>query len=120
MNSSLRVLEGGAGSLRWETREMKWNSHVLFISYLATYMQNYSVPRTTLFAVVVYSLNGVRLFVTPWTVACQAPLCMGFPRQEYWSGVPFPSPGDLPNPGTEPSSLGLAGGFFTSEPPGQW
>ena len=42
--------------------------------------------------------------VTPWTVARQAPLSMGFPRQEYWSGFPFPSPGDLPDPGTEPTS----------------
>ena len=46
----------------------------------------------------------VRLFETPWTVACQAPLFMGFPTQEYWSGLPFPSPEDLPNPGTEPRS----------------
>ena len=44
------------------------------------------------------------LFVTPWTVACQAPLSMEFPGQEYWSGVPSPPPGDLPNPGIEPSS----------------
>ena len=44
-------------------------------------------------------LSCVRLFATPWTVACQAPLSMGFPRQEYWSGLPFPSPGDLPEPG---------------------
>ena len=42
---------------------------------------------------------------------------MGFPRQEYWSGLPFPSPGDLPNPGTEPESYAIAGGFFTTEPP---
>ena len=41
---------------------------------------------------------------TPWTVACQAPLSMGFSRQDYWSGLPFPSPGDLPNPGIEPRS----------------
>ena len=47
----------------------------------------------------VKSLSHVRLFVTPWTVACQAPPSMGFPRQEYWSGVPLPSPRDLPNPG---------------------
>ena len=46
-------------------------------------------------------------FVTPWTVAHQAPLSMGCPRQEYWSGLPFPSPGDLPNPGVEPTSLAL-------------
>ena len=52
-------------------------------------------------------------FVTPWTVACQAPLSMGFSRQEYWSELPFPSPGDLPNPGIEPVTFpALAGGFF--------
>ena len=57
---------------------------------------------------------------TPRTVACQAPLCMGFPRQEYWSGLPFSSPGDLPNPGIELESPALeadsctAGGFFTN------
>ena len=51
-------------------------------------------------------------FVTPWTVARQAPLSVGFPRQEYWTGLPFPSAGDLPNPGIEPVSLALAGGFF--------
>ena len=60
----------------------------------------------------------VRLFVTPWTVAHQS-LSMGFPRQEYWSGLPFPSPRDLPNPGTEPVSPVLAGGFFNIEPPGK-
>ena len=61
-------------------------------------------------------------FVIPWTVACQAPLSVGFPRQEYWSGLPFLPPGDLPDPGTEPRSLespALAGGFFTTEPPGK-
>ena len=45
-------------------------------------------------------LSGVRLFVTPWTVAGQTPLSMGFSRQEYWSGLPFPTPGDFPNPET--------------------
>ena len=58
-------------------------------------------------------------FATPWTVARQAPLSMRFLRQEYWDGLPFPSPGDLLNPGTEPASLALAGGFFTTEPPGK-
>ena len=52
----------------------------------------------------VKSLSRVRLFATPWTVAHQAPLSMGFSRQEYWSGLPFPSPGDLPDPGIEPRS----------------
>ena len=50
-------------------------------------------------------LSHVQLFATPWTVACQAPLSMGFPRQEYWSGLPFPSLGDLPDPQIEHSSL---------------
>ena len=58
-------------------------------------------------------------FATPWTVARLAPLSVGFPRQEYSSGLPFPSPGELPNPGIEPVSPGLAGGFFTTEPPGR-
>ena len=52
----------------------------------------------------VKSLSRVRLFVTPWTVAYQASPSMGFSREEYWSGVPFPSPGDLPEPGIEPRS----------------
>ena len=56
----------------------------------------------------------VRLFVTPWTVAHQAPLSMGFSRQEDWSGLPCPSPGDLPDPAIKPTSLALAGGFFTT------
>ena len=57
--------------------------------------------------------------MTPWTVARQAPLPMGFPRQEYWSGLPFPTPGDLPYPGIEHRSPVLAGRFFTTEPPGR-
>ena len=65
------------------------------------------------------SLSRAQLFVAPWTVACQAPLSMGFPRREYWSGFPFPSPGDLPNLVIEPESPALAGGFFTTEPPGK-
>ena len=56
---------------------------------------------------------------TPEELACQAPLFMGFPRQEYWSGLPFPPPGDLPDPGIELVSPALAGGFFTTEPPGK-
>ena len=67
-----------------------------------------------------YNLCACALFVTPWTVARQAPLSMGFSRQEYWSGLPCPPPGDLPNPGMEPTSLvspALAGGFFTTAPP---
>ena len=55
----------------------------------------------------VKSLSRVRLFVTPWTAAYQAPPPMGFSRQEYWSGLPFPSPGDLPDPGIKPGSPAL-------------
>ena len=69
-----------------------------------------------------HSFNCFRLFVTLWTVALQAPLSMEFSRQEYWIRLPFPPPGDLPNPEIEPVSLvspALAGGFFTSVPPGK-
>ena len=55
----------------------------------------------------------------PWSVILQCPLSLGFPRQEYWRGLPFPSPGDLPDPGVKPTSLALAGGLFTTEPPGK-
>ena len=58
-------------------------------------------------------------FATPLTVARQAPLSMGFPRQEYRSGLPFPSPGESSQPGIEPMSPALAGGFFTTEPHGK-
>ena len=64
-------------------------------------------------------LSRVRLFTTPWTVACQTPLSMGFSRQEYWSGLPFPSPEDLPDPGIEPGSSALEADDLTSEPPGK-
>ena len=65
-------------------------------------------------------LSRVRLFVTPWTVACQAPLSIQFSRQEYWSRLPFPPPGDLPDPGIELMSPALADRFFTPEPPGKY
>ena len=68
------------------------------------------------------SLSCVQLFVTPWTVAHQAPLSMGFPRQEYWSGMPFSPPRGLLEPGIKPMSPvspALAVGLFTTEPPGK-
>ena len=64
-------------------------------------------------------LSHVLLFVTPWTVARQAPLSTGFPRQECWSGLPFPSLGDLPDPGINPEFPALAGRYFTTKPPGK-
>ena len=60
-----------------------------------------------------------RLFTTSWTIDHQAPLSIEFLRQEYWRGLPFPSPGDLPDSGIEPVSLASAGIFFTAEPPGK-
>ena len=68
------------------------------------------------------SLSHSQLFVTPWTVARQAALSIGFSKQEYWSELPFPPPGDLPNPeikSTSPACLALAHGFFTTEPTGK-
>ena len=67
----------------------------------------------------VKSLSCVQLFATPWTVAYQAPPSMGFSRQECWSGLPFPSSGDLPNPGIEPGSPALQADTLLSEPPGK-
>ena len=65
------------------------------------------------------SLSRVRLFATPWSVAHQAPPSMEFSRQQYWSGLPFPSPGDLPDQGIEPGSPALQADALPSEPPGK-
>ena len=82
---------------------------------VSSVQQSDSVMHTRMCAL----LSHVQLFATPWTVAHQAPLSMEFSRQEYWSGLPFPSPGDLSNPGTELASLvppALTGSFFTTSP----
>ena len=63
--------------------------------------------------------NTFRVYATLWTVVCQAPLSMEFSRQEYWSGLPFPSPGDLPNPGIKSRSPALQDDSLPSEPPGK-
>ena len=63
-------------------------------------------------------LSHVRLFATPWIVAYQAPPSMGFTGQEYWGGLPLPSPGDLPDPGIEPRFTAFQAGALPSEPPG--
>ena len=65
----------------------------------------------------VKSLSRVQLFATPWTITYEASPSMGFSRQEYWSGLPFPSPGDLPDPGIKPGSPALEADAITSEPP---
>ena len=87
-----------------------WNLYLCLLSERMP-SPNYSVK--------VKLLSRVWLFATPWTVAHQASPSMGFSRQEYWSGLPFPSPGDLPYPGTEPRSPTLEADTLTSEPPGK-
>ena len=67
----------------------------------------------------VFNLSVVSHSLTPWTIACQAPLSMEFSRQEHWSGLPFPSPGDIPNPGIESTSATLQADSLLSEPPGK-
>ena len=67
----------------------------------------------------VFSCSVVSDSATPWTIACQASLSMGFPRQEYWSGLPFPSPWDHPNPGIEPESPALQANSLPAELPGE-
>ena len=81
-------------------------------------MQGQTILLTVPF-VVVWLLSSAQFFATPQTITRQAPLSMGFPRQEYWSGLSFPSPGNLPDPRIKPMSPALAGGFFTTEPPGK-
>ena len=88
-----RILEWVAFSFSRGSSQPKDGTHISCVSYI--------VGR---FFEKVKSLSRVRLFATPWTVAQQAPPSMGFSRQEYWSGLPFPSPGDLPDPGIEPRS----------------
>ena len=73
----------------------------------------------SLLLVVVQCLSRVQLLTTLWTVAHQAPLSVGFSRQEYGSGLPFPPPGDLPDPEIEHTSPTLTGRFFSTEPPGK-
>ena len=86
----------------------KWPSLVSYCSY---YLLTIFIAKCI--------LSRVWPFAAPWTEVHQAPLSMVFPREEYWSGLPFPPPGDLPKPGIKPTSPALAGRFFTTEPPGK-
>ena len=92
-----------------------WSSKIIAVTFSSR--GRYSSPSlSTHHACVLSHFSRVRLFATLWTTH-QAPLSMGFPRQEYWSGLSFPPPGDLPDPGMEPASLtspALAGGFLTA------
>ena len=80
---------------------------------------NYFLRGLVRMCVCAQSLSCVQNFATPWTVACHAPLSVGFPRQEYCSGLPFHSSENLPNPGMEPMSPALTKGFSTTKPPGK-
>ena len=95
----------------WFLIIQRWAGSKLIIWIICIYIHIY--------VIVVLSLSTVQFIVTPWTAARQAPLSMGSPRQEYWSGEPFPSPGDLPDPGIEPVCPALVGRFITAGPPGK-
>ena len=88
----------------------------IYGKFIKICFRNRNMCGKTIKKVKVKSLSHIRLFATPWTIAHQPPLSMGFSRQEYWSGLPFPSPGDLPNPGTEPGSPALQADALPSEP----
>ena len=107
---SLSLLQGN-----FPTQELNWDLlHFRQILYELSYQGSKNTGTK--------SLQSCLTLATPWTVACQTPLSMGFSRQEHWSGLPFPSPGDLPDPEIEPASPvspALAGRLFTSEPPGK-
>ena len=81
--------------------------------------EHISDPQSSLGTCVLSHFSHVQLFATPWTVAHQAPRSMGFSRQEYWGGLPFRSPGHLPNPGVKPGFLALQAGSLSSEPLGK-
>ena len=93
--------------MRWWNGRHEWFIYHLWIS---------SIEVMSRYIVCAHSLICVQLFATPWTISHQAPLSMGFPRQEYWNGLPFPTRGNLPGPGIEPiylASPALAGIFLT-------
>ena len=103
-----------------------WNEGPNFGSYIMNELEGFSLGLyltekgfSSELKKKVKSLSRVRLFATLWTVAYQAPPSVEFSRQEYWSGLPFPSPGYLPNPGIEPRSPTLEEDALTSEPPGK-
>ena len=102
----------------WRFGERDWELYPP--SHISMHLFHLAVPK--LACECAKSLQLCPTFATPWTVAHQAPLSMGFSRQEYWSGLPCPAPGDLPDPGIELTSLGspaLGGGFLTTAPPGR-
>ena len=120
--TKLRETEGGTvvtrdGSVkqRWSTVNQRvYTFHCKMTKLWGSKVQHHDCERKK-----VKSLSRFQLFVTLWTAAYQAPPSMGFSRQEYWGGLPFPSPGDLPDPGIEPRSPASRADAVTSEPPGK-
>ena len=101
------------GVAKSQTRLSDWTELIFFISH-----DHFNMTQLIyLDKVKLKLLSRIQLFATPWTVACQDPQSVGFPRQEYWSGLPFPSPGDLPDPGIEPRSPALQAAASLCEPP---
>ena len=108
------------GSYAQPQRHIKKQRHYFFNKGLSSQGYGFSSIHVWMWVKVkVKSLICVWLFVTPWTVAYQAPPSMGFSRQECWSGLPLPSPGDLPDPGIEPGSPTLQADALLSESPGK-
>ena len=113
---------GSLSLLQWifSTQELNWGLlHCRWILYQLSYEGSPGLVVSPKVKVKVKSLSCVRLFATPWAVAYQAPPSMGFSRQEYYSGLPFPSPGDLPDPGIKPWSPAFQSDALTPEPPGK-
>ena len=110
----------GLSTLLWDTSKAHWMAkNSKSAALLLCSAHSARQISMTWVKVKVKSLSRVRLFATPWTAAYQAPPSVGFSRQEYCSGVPFPSPRDLPNPGIEPRSPAWQAGALPSEPPGK-
>ena len=109
-----RNIQKGGGSRKQEAKEQLSQAELRCLGRAGRSAVSWVNAR-----VKVKPLSRVPLFETPWTVAHQAPQSMEFSRQEHWSGLPFPSPGDLPDPGIEPGSPTLRAEALPSEPPGK-
>ena len=122
MSAQLRAVLSGVSLFIqiWQNlagKQEYWGRQVRFLDNYIVPIKNSQDQPSVVRACTLSHFSCVWLSATLWTVASQAPLSMGFSRQEYWSGLPFPPPGDLPDPGiepTSPSSPALAGGFFTT------
>ena len=103
-SKTTQCMQGTLSPLWWLWFQNKIRP-ILLLSMSGGILSTLYIPSCFIFSKIhAWVLSHVWLFVAPWTINCQAPLSMGFPRQEYWHGLPFPSPGDLPDPGIEPRS----------------